>query len=114
MAKTIKSTHPWVELIDLQIKQAKPLPVASKKAGRPPARIKRTQSSIKLTEGERETLDELTTFLSDQFKKTINRGNLIGYLVFRFSEELKVDGKFSLPDDISSFAALTDYIEKLK
>ena len=52
------------------------------------------------------------SFLSDHFNKPINRGNLIGYLVFRFSEELKVDGKLSLPEGINSFAALTDYIEK--
>jgi hypothetical protein len=102
--------YPWLRLLELEL--AKERPVPAKHRGRPRSAFPRIRVGASMTQDELEALEELVELLRSRFAKSIHRGHLIAFMTFQLRSRLQGGGrKVDLPEEITSFVALADYLE---
>lgn len=107
-----KSKYPWLRLLDLDL--APPKVTSTRRRGRPKNSFPRARVHITMTEDERSTLDEMVELFSDRFNQNFTRGHIIAFLLF-YMRGLLQDGrgkKMTIPEGISSFSDLADYLHQ--
>ncbi len=106
-----KTKYPWLRLLDLDLTPAKT--ATPKRRGRPKNSFPRQRVHLTMTEDERATLDEMVDLFSERFNHNFSRGHIVAFLLFYMRGLLQERGKkMTLPEDISSFSDLADYLHQ--
>ncbi len=75
--------------------------------------LPRQRVHLTMTEDERATLDEMVDLFSERFNHNFSRGHIVAFLLFYMRGLLQERGKkMTLPEDISSFTDLADYLHQ--
>lgn len=109
--------HPWIQLLDLEHRQQKPV-LPKNPEGKPPRRFPRDKKMlIAMTSTESEALDTLVALFKKHIRANVVRADVIAFMAFRLTNEIQflnpsADNQLSLPDEITSFTELANYLER--
>lgn len=109
-----QNMYPWFALLDLEIATEKAPPPAREK-GRPRAPFQKTKVTLTMTPDQLQMMDKLIAALQTKMGKSIPRGTLVSFLVYQMMHQLGDEqGNIELPDHITNFTTLADYVESQK
>jgi hypothetical protein len=106
-----QNIYPWFALLDLEIATEKAAPPARVK-GRPRAPFQKTKVTMTMTPDQLQMLDRLIAAFQTKMGKSIPRGTLVSFLVYQMMSQLgDEEGNIDLPDHVTNFTTLADYVE---
>jgi len=105
-----KTDYPWERLLDAEIYPKRPK--IRKKVGRPKNPFPRKRLRYSATDDEENMINDLTALFKERIGNKVDRGHVIAFMQSDLRRRLTgKGGKIELPDNITSFVDLAEYLE---